>query len=70
MELYGIAGQSTDDKIVGRMLFARCMTKAIETHPEYILLVAFPCQICLRKRAQLFLNTYNFCHVAYSYHWS
>jgi len=70
VELYVIAGQITGEKIVGRMLFTCCITKAIETQPEYVLLIAFPCQNCLRKLSPVFLNTYIFCLVAYSYRWS
>jgi hypothetical protein len=51
VELYGIARQITDDNIVSRMLFECCITKAIDTHLEYILLIAFLWQNCLHKRA-------------------
>jgi len=57
MELYGIARQITDDNRVGRMLFACCITKAIDTHSEYVLLIAFPWQNCSHDRSPMFLYT-------------
>ena len=37
VEKYGIAGQATDDNIMGRMHFAFWVAKARETHSEYVL---------------------------------
>ena len=38
VEKYGRTRQATDDKIIRRMLFARWITKAIDTHSEYVIL--------------------------------
>ena len=35
-------GQSTDVNVIGRMCVACWMTKATDTHPEYVILNAFP----------------------------
>ena len=40
MEKYGTAGQATDENIMWRMRFSYWITKATETHSEYIILVA------------------------------
>jgi len=41
VEKYGTARQATDDKIVRRMLIACWITKATNTHTEYVILIAF-----------------------------
>jgi hypothetical protein len=38
MEKYGTAGQDADDNIIRRMLFACWITKATDTHPEYVII--------------------------------
>jgi hypothetical protein len=55
---YGTARQATDDNIIRRMRFARWVTKATDTHPEYVILIAFPRQQWLRERASLLGHTY------------
>jgi len=45
------AGQATDDTIIRRMPFACWITKATNKHSEYVILIAFPLQQWLRKRA-------------------
>jgi hypothetical protein len=37
---YGTAGQATDDNKIRRMRFACWITKATDTHSEYVLLIA------------------------------
>ena len=44
MEKYVRAGQATDDDIIGVMRFACWPNKARDTHPEHVLLTAFPQQ--------------------------
>jgi hypothetical protein len=48
---YGRARRATDDNIIRRMRFARWVTKATDTHSEYVILIAFPRQQWLRERA-------------------
>jgi hypothetical protein len=51
VEKYGTARQSTDGNIIRRMRFACWITKATDTHSEYVILNAFPRQQWLRERA-------------------
>jgi hypothetical protein len=53
MEKYDRAGQVTDDNITRRMRFACWITKATDTHSEYVILIAFPRQQRLRERASM-----------------
>jgi hypothetical protein len=50
---YGTAGQSTDDNIIRRIRIACWIIKAIQTHTEYVTLIAFPRQQWLRERASI-----------------
>ena len=60
MEKYGTARQTTDDNITRRMRFAFYITKATDTHSQYVILIAFPRQKWLRERA-LMLPLYIHC---------
>jgi hypothetical protein len=51
VEKYGTAGQTTADNIKWRMRFACWITKATDTHSEYVIVIAFPQQQWLRERA-------------------
>ena len=42
MEKYGGAGEATDSNLIRRMRFARWITKATDTHIEYVILIALP----------------------------
>jgi hypothetical protein len=53
VEKYGTAGQATDDNIIRRMRFACWITKATDTHSEYVVLIAFPRQQWSRERASV-----------------
>jgi hypothetical protein len=55
---YGTARQATDDSIIRRMRFACRITKATDTHSEYVKLIAFPQQKWLRERASILRYTY------------
>ena len=55
MEKYGTARQATDDNIIRCMRFACWITKATDTHSEYVILIAFPRQQWLRERASMLL---------------
>jgi hypothetical protein len=54
MEKYGTDRQATDDNIIRRMRFACWITKATDTHLEYVILIAFTRQQWLRERASMF----------------
>jgi hypothetical protein len=58
VEKYGRARQATDDNIIRRMRFACWITKATDTHSEYIILIAFPWEQWLRERAFTLRYTY------------
>ena len=47
---YDRALQATDDNII-QMCLACCITKATDTHSEYVILTAFPLQQLLCKHA-------------------
>jgi hypothetical protein len=51
VEKYGTARQATNNNIIRRMRFACWITKATDTHSEYVILIAFPRQQWLRERA-------------------
>jgi hypothetical protein len=53
VEKYGTARQAADDNIIRRMRFACWITKATDTHAEYVILIAFPLQHWLRERASM-----------------
>ena len=59
MEKYCRAGQATDDNIMRRMRMARWITKATNTHTEYVILPPFPQQQWLHGRASMLRNTYS-----------
>jgi hypothetical protein len=46
-------GQTTDDNTTRRMRFACCITKATDTHSEYVILIALPWAQWLRERASM-----------------
>jgi hypothetical protein len=54
--------------IIRRMRFACWITKATDTHSEYVILTAFPRQQCLRERALMLRYTYIACHVLKWHH--
>jgi hypothetical protein len=63
VEKYGIARQATDDNIIRRMRFACWITKATDTHSEYVIFIAFSRQQWLRERASMLHYTYIACLV-------
>jgi hypothetical protein len=42
VEKYGVARQATDDNIIRRMRVVCGITKATDTHSEYVIPFAFP----------------------------
>ena len=53
VENYGRTRQGTGDRMIRRMRISCLTTKATDTHPEYVMLSAFPKQKWLRERASL-----------------
>ena len=47
----GRVGQTTDDNIIRSVRVARSVTKATDTHSEYVILIFFPLHQWLRERA-------------------
>jgi hypothetical protein len=68
VEKYDTAREATGDNIIRLVPFACWITKATDTHSEYVTFVAFPHQ-CLRKRSLLSRCTYIACLVHYSGLW-
>jgi hypothetical protein len=60
VEKYGKAGQATDGNVIRRTRFECWITKATDTHSEYVILIAFPRQQWLRERASV-LRLYVHC---------
>ena len=60
MGKYRRAGQATDFNKIRRMRFARWITKATDTHSEYVIIFAFPREKWLRERASM-LRLYVYC---------
>ena len=61
MEKYASAGQAADDNIKWRMHITCFLTKATNTHPEYVILIAFLRQQWLREGASMLRYTYIAC---------
>jgi hypothetical protein len=51
VEKYGKARQVTDGNITRHMHFPWSITNVIDTHSEYVILIAFPRQRWLHERA-------------------
>jgi hypothetical protein len=60
---HGTARQATDDNTIGRMRFTCWITKATDTHSEYVILIAFRRHQLLRERASMLRYTYIACLV-------
>jgi len=58
-----VACQVTDENIMRRMRFACWITKATNTHSEYVTPVAFPRQQWFHKRASMLRYMYTACLV-------
>jgi hypothetical protein len=43
------AGQDIDNNVIQRIRFVSCIPKATDTHPEYVILPAFPRHQSLRN---------------------
>jgi len=60
VQKYGTPGQTTVDNVLWCTCFAHWISKAVDTHPEYVILIAFPLQ-------QSFANT-PYCYVICTLH--
>ena len=60
VEKYGTAKEATDDNVTWRTRTTCWITKATETHSEYVLLTAFPRQQWLGKRAWMGIYVYRY----------
>jgi hypothetical protein len=67
VEEYGRARQATDGNITQRMRSACPVTKATDTHSQYVIIIAFPRQQWLSKRASMLRYTYITCIVVITY---
>jgi hypothetical protein len=73
VEKYGRAKHSTNDNIIRRMRFACWITKATDTHSEYLILMTFPQQQWLRERVSMLrystlpVSFINACYHAHGY---
>ena len=70
MENFCTAGQSTHDNIIQRMRTACWITKAKNTHSEFVILIAFARQELLREGAcpSATLDYYNLSHQMHVLH--
>ena len=59
----GTARQATDGNIKQRIRIACWITKATDTHPEYVILIAFSQQQWLGKGASMLCYTHTGCPV-------
>ena len=57
VEKYVRARQAKDDNIIRRMRYARWITKATDTHSEYVILFAFLRLQCIRESASVLRYT-------------
>jgi hypothetical protein len=55
VEKYGRPRQATQNNIILRMRFACWITKATDTHSQYVILIAFPRQQWLRETLQYYV---------------
>jgi hypothetical protein len=63
VEKYGRGTQATGDNIIRRMRFACWITKATDTHSEYVILIAFLRQRWFRESASMLRYGYIACLV-------
>jgi hypothetical protein len=62
VEECGGAGQAMHDNITRRMLIPWRITKATNTHSEYVMLIAFPVERWLIERVSVLRCTCTVCH--------
>jgi hypothetical protein len=57
--------QATDDNIIRGVFCACWISKTTKTHPEYVILIAFPRQQWLNKRSSILRHTHIVCLLVY-----
>jgi hypothetical protein len=57
VEKYRRGGQAPDDSIIGRMRFECWITKATDTHSDYVIFITFPPQQWLCEHASILRYT-------------
>ena len=62
MEKHGTARETTND-IIWRMPFSCWITKAKDTHSEYVIFIAYPRQQLLSEGSSMYSFTYIVCLV-------
>jgi hypothetical protein len=65
MQKHGRAGEATDNGIIRRMRVACWIPKSIDTHSEYVILIAFARREWLSEHASMLRYT-RFCIVMYN----
>jgi hypothetical protein len=63
-------GQATDDNVILRIGFACFVSKATNTHPEFVTLIVFPRQQWFRERSSVLRYAYIACLVIYLFFYS
>jgi len=58
LEKFGRAKQATNENLTRRMRLICWVTKATDTHSEYVILIAFPQQQWLCERSSILRHTY------------
>jgi len=64
---HGTARQSTGENIIRRMRITGWITKAIDTHSEYVILISFQWQQWSHERASMLCYTFIACLVKLPY---
>jgi len=59
VEKHGAAGQTTDGNIMWRVRIVCWVTKATDTHTEYVILIAFPLHQRLHEHQILSIQVQN-----------
>ena len=63
MKNYDRAGRATDDSTQRRMRISCWISKATDTHSEYVIFIAFPLQQWLHESASMVRDTFIVCLV-------
>jgi len=67
VQKYGTAGQATGENIIRLMHFLCWITKATDTHSEYVMFLSFSQQQCVCKRTSIFCYTCIACLVTFTF---
>ena len=64
-EYFGRTVQDTDENMIPSKRFACWITKTTDTYSEYVIIIVFPRQQLLRKRASMLRYTYIACRLLF-----